>query len=665
MRFVKNLFDNKKIVNPENLIYLIFFIGMLWRSYAQIYYHIHLQLIDDFQWQSWLYRIGLGQIPYKDFFVVYGFLLPYLFYLPFKILGGNFLAWNIVRYLLLPVVCYIFAVLIAKKIFRSVFFRVCFFLIASTYDAWSFFYLQPWEFRIWLSLIMILILFSRHKMNFFYAGIWTSTILFCSVEQGIYLFAASTIYLFIKTLFFGEKNNISVRCQSFINYFFGLSVALLFGLTFLLLTGGIENFIYLSQVNASMAYTRYSLVFPNFPFKLLATNMLSFIVSIDFRFYVPLIIYVFTLLYLLYLFSRSRCNLAAKGKILFLTIFGCISYKTILGADFGHLAFASIPAVIIVVWLAEEACVTISSFLNSKINPKNILYSLMLVIFIFSIFLYFFLTRAFAEKGFLVLFNPNEIIQSRKKSADTFNATLGVWMPYYQSTNLNEVLEFLKSNSNNKYYTHGSLSGIYFLTDSINNFYYDQDYFATEKNQKKIISSLESQNNQYAVMPASYSLSRGSVLDDYFQYFYDIVFKNEEYMVLRRNKNIFQTVFFQKGLFKTLNFNSMKNVGDEFIINLDSHVIRKIDVWIDLQYLPLLENIALAQVKLGVFDQNGLIEWFDSDYKFIPKNNEKTMTTFHLYKSVLTNKLILSFSAPGGLNPKPTKIKIHKINIYE
>lgn len=257
----------KKHISWETIIYFIFLLGMIWRGYAQVFYHTHLQLIDDFQWQSWLYRLSLGQIPYRDFSIPYGPLLLYVFFPFYQLFGGDFLAWNIIRYLFLPIICFFLAILISKKVYKTTIARVCFLMVAATYDLWGLFFLQPWEFRTWLGTAMILPVFSKKRKQylFFLAGLYLSFLYFSSVEQGVYV-GGTLVVLGIIKLFTNlqviRNANFRKKLTLFIG---GFIFSLGFGLFLILITGGLDRYLYLNRTFPRWFFLILDLFFPTSP----------------------------------------------------------------------------------------------------------------------------------------------------------------------------------------------------------------------------------------------------------------------------------------------------------------------------------------------------------------------------------------------------------------
>lgn len=411
-----------------------------------------------------------------------------------------------------------------------------------------------------------------------------------------------------------------------------------------------------------MGFSHFGLVFPYFPFDKLSTNFFSFIISKELRFYLPFFIYIFSLLYIVLVYINKK---RVPWKILYLTIFGIMTFRLALGGNFGNLAFVWISALFLSIWFLERAALKIVIKITVKQNILGYLQIGVLVFFFFCISLFFYLIRSPNEKGFFVIFNPKEIITTRKTFADTYNPLLRVYIPYAQTGYLNQLLNYLDTLPQKNYYTHGSMSGLYFLTKTVNNFYYDQDDWATESEQKKIITGLEKLNNNYVVDLNTYHLLRGSLLDDYFNYYYFVEQQFGEFNVLKRNNIIYDNSFYEKGLIENIKEGWKSNSPNEFDIDLQDKEINKVTVLVNMKFLPLLEMFATTRVSLGFKDINNNIEWFKSDTNFVPKNMEGGKITFHLYKKVTANKLILSFSSPGEFNPAPVNIDIKEINIYK
>lgn len=410
-----------------------------------------------------------------------------------------------------------------------------------------------------------------------------------------------------------------------------------------------------------MVFSYFGLVFPHFPLDKLTNNPFAFAISREFRFYLPVFVYSLSLLYVFVTFFKKK---KIYWEILYLIFYGLFSYRTSLGGDFGHLMVASIPTMFIIVWILERSVIKCAKLFLYK--PLFFYYKIAaLCIFIFGTSLYLFLIRSPTEKGFLVLLNPKEIIKIRQESADTYNPTLRVWLNYYQHNNLNEVLKYLNNLPQKVYYTTGSLSGLYFLTKSQNNFYYDQDYYAAEEKQKKIIQDLEKKQIKYIVKPTQPFFLQGSSLSDYVNFFYDPVFTNGEYTVVKRNEKQFGQSFYNKGLIETIQKGWQKTDSNTFILSLKPTTINKIKVYSELSYYPILHLLGKEKLQLGIVEDNGNITWFSSDTNFIPQQSLGEPASFHLNPAIQTTKIILFFSSPGGLNPAPININLKRVLIYQ
>ncbi len=653
----------KKYLIFENILYIIFFFGILWRGYLQAYYQASLQWVDDFQWISWLYRIELGQIPYKDFFVLYGYLLVYLFYLPFKLLGGNFLAWNIIRYIILPVYCYITAVFLSKKIFKTAVMRMLFLVLAATFDAWGFFYLQPWMFRMFLGLTTILIISSDNKKAYFWGGVWSALLLFSSFEQGVYSLISITCYLLFFYLYDWRRKTTSQIKTSAMNFIAGYVPVLGAGFILLILTGGFNTYISIIKTLQPMEISHFGLVFPDFPFDKLKNGLFPFLISKELRYYWPLIIYFLLFVHLFNDFLKSN---KINRKIVFVGIYGLFSFRTVLGrSDFGHLMAVWLPALLIVVWALESVIVSSIARLIKQTNLRTFLMSFFKIMTGFGVVLFLFLIRSPSELGFLTFLNNDNFIKERRQFAGAFNPLLSVKTNQYYVNTLSDLSKYISSLPKKSFYTHGSISGLYFLIDSPNPYFYDQDFWAPEKEQAKIIYLLEKNRNSFVVTLGKDDFFNGSILNDYFQKYYQVTKRFGDLIVLKRNQNI----IFDSQIYGKLIYESEKGWRridkNQYKLITPPIIVSGIRIKLSSQYLPFLEDFGKTEAVLRVLSVTGETISVNSDTKFIPKKSEGGVVGFHLPKRTVIKAISIEIKSPGGLNPEPLAVEVVNTQFYD
>lgn len=570
LMFAKRKFPKVHLL-LEISIYIVFLVILVGQGWNRALYHGNLIWGDDFQWQSWLYRISYGEIPYRDFFVLYGPLLPFVFYLPFVVLGGNFWAWNVIAYVFLPLFSFWAAILISRLFLKTVLFRIIFLIIASTFDAWGLFFLQPWQFRFWLGLFLMVILFSRLKRRFFWAGVWTAVVFFSSIDQGMYLLGSLGVLGILGGLGglallrpfgfaqgYGGQGSRSFKLLKILKSEFkekiwelgkGIGVAAFPMVVVLAVSGALENYISFSFFTLpSKEVSDFGIAFPEVPFDLLKSDLFYFLYSKQSRFWWPIIVYLVSLIWhLKELFLRKKF----LGPSLFLTIYGIFSFRTVLvRSDFEHLAMASIPYVILAVWFLEQALMTISAALRpfdytrgkqaqGKFEKNALLLGVkvsLLVFFLGGGLWFFYITRSGVEAGFLSVLAPS-YFNLREHWGLVYSPLLGVYADSDRVESLEKVVTFL-GQTKEKFYTHGWLQGLYFLTKTKNPTYFDQDFWANKEEQKKIIKTLEEKKINLMLSTPSHPLVKESVLDNYFSKYYQKEKEFGEIVLWRRFQGI-------------------------------------------------------------------------------------------------------------------------------
>lgn len=733
----------------ELLIYFFLFAVLAIQGYNRAIYHGELIWGDDFQWISWLYRIGYGEIPYRDFFALYGPILPYAFFIPFRIMGGGFLDWNLISYFGLPLICFVVAVVISRILFKSRISRIILLVVMSIFPPYGFFLLQPWFFRFWLGLFTFVILFliagpvrkargpavrQPHQVlgenscalvgaprlaspltplppalkyrRFLLAGVWTGVVLFSSVDQGIYLLGSLGVLALLRPAVGGAtegqgrlaakslKSPTVPRLLKLIRerrvWEFGKGLGITAGIiTFLLfISGALKN--YLSFSFLTLPFQELSLgglAFPDLPLDKLNQGWKAFFLSTELRFYVPIFIYGLSILWLIkeYILKRE-----VRWPIVFLTIYGIFSFRTVLSrSDIEHLSTAFTAAVILTVFYCERAFLALPNLISSKDGASRgirVFRMIGAILFIGGTLGYFWGIRSDKTRGFLAIAKPQELIITKPPATMKYSLHVGLYINSEQADDLAKLMDFIKQNSEAGFYGHGWFTGQGFLTRTKNPSYFDYDDWATDQQQQKIIEDIERYGTSY-IVTSSFRIKKGSLIDDYINFYYKLKDRYGDLLILERDTKAFEENFWNKRLITFFNgeWNRLKLKDDSsstvrlvengltatgnldyiFESTFSARTVSRVKMAIKTFSPPPFSMFAKTHAQLSFLDKDKKWQSIESDTHFVPKFDKEGQLVFHIYPPQAVRKMRLIFSAPGGFNPVPIEIKIEKTWLYQ
>lgn len=346
---------NKQIDKNFFELYSFLFILILF-NFATYFFHFPVSkeffaAVDDSTIVSELDNF----IEYKSFnnssFVYSPFNLI-LMLIPYFILGKNYFAFLITTKFFLPSLSIIFSYIIARIVLKNHFLRLCFLLsaitIGVTVSSSSIRHVFPE-----LSLILSILILNNSKnyLKFFYIGSLFSVSFLISYEYGAVSFFAFFIaqVFFFKKLFH-EYNFINILLLLF-GIFFYINIFYFF-LDYSKSTEYYISFLFDLYNNFELISGAFYLLLPditklNF---LNPLNLVDFIFSKDFKFYLPYLIYFIVLLLVIFR------NIGHKKRLFFvsLTIYGLlIQIRTINGPAYGYLLYSYLPVLIFIFLFLE------------------------------------------------------------------------------------------------------------------------------------------------------------------------------------------------------------------------------------------------------------------------------------------------------------------------
>lgn len=175
-------------------------------------------------------------------------------------------------------------------------------------------------------------------------GIFTSLAFWYSTEIGLYTLGAIGLFLFIYSL--QREITLSMRPLPLLSYCTGLLLGFLPIGIYFLAQGALDDVIWNSYIQCKYQLATWGLAFPSLSGTLNIfkdQGWREFILSVNFRWYLPICVYVLTIAYLTYKRLSSHDAYPIYGLKLLLVLLGGIAFfRTALGrSDGGHLHFGA------------------------------------------------------------------------------------------------------------------------------------------------------------------------------------------------------------------------------------------------------------------------------------------------------------------------------------
>ncbi len=184
----------------------------------------------------------------------------------------------------------------------------------------------------------------RYGWKLILSGILTSFAFWYSTEVGLYTLGAIGLFLVIYSL--KRRIQLQVRPFPLVGYCFGLLLGFLPVAIYFLSHGALDDLIWNSYIQCKYQLGTWGLKYPSLSntLSIVSENgWKAFFLSVGFRWYLPICVFVVTASYLTYL-RMCRTNISPEDvmKILLLLLGGIAFFRTALGrSDGGHLHFGS------------------------------------------------------------------------------------------------------------------------------------------------------------------------------------------------------------------------------------------------------------------------------------------------------------------------------------
>ncbi|OGL39029.1 MAG: hypothetical protein A3C43_06760 [Candidatus Schekmanbacteria bacterium RIFCSPHIGHO2_02_FULL_38_11] len=445
---------------------------------------------DDGQFSAVVNELMRGKILYKDVWIPYPPLQIYPLFFTFKIFGATILIQKIYFYLL-GGLGKILGYLTARSLLKNRFFVIFFSIILLSQFLFN-------HIRVSLGLIILLIIFKfLEKKKYFWifsTGIFLGIAFLFSQETTLCALAGAFGSLLVFSL--SDEFPKKVFLKSSLLMFSGIVIFPSLFFLYFYSVGALKPFF-----EVLIKYPIYvSSGFQGLPFPVIdisnsifsVRELLSLITDTLFLFYLPIGIYILTLIYLVISGIQKKFN-TEKIKILFVLIFGILAFRTALGrSDIHHLFFSISPAILISIYFMERLFIRAKDLLHIKSLKPVMKFEVVFMILLLIMFLVYFM-KVFNLKNF---FEEERLINywiTKTNVNEEGLATLnlkrggGVRTLTEQANHFEKVISYIskKTDYNEPVFIFPQQAVYYFLADRVNPTRYCLGYLAITKKMRE------------------------------------------------------------------------------------------------------------------------------------------------------------------------------------
>jgi hypothetical protein len=364
-----------------------------------------------------IWGLNNGMVPYLDFQWVYGPLMLWLQHLFFKLFGSDYSAIFYPKWVIINVMGIFIAYLMSCVVFNKSYSRIIFVTLSIlfvTSNMASLRHLIP-EFTLAYAISKI---YSKDFRSYFIIGLLFGISLLFSFEYGL---ASLISYITIFNLYRFELNKLLKSMYVLL----GCSAILSIFIYYLYINNALGHFITMyqhmidNQVLTNPARPEF---LPN-PFLLSGMNLWSYITGNNFKFYIPFIIYLITLVNIVLNIHKKVKITVEHIFIITFTLYGVgILFRSIVGPAYGFMTYAFIPMLLICTFYIEKNI----SLLMPAIIYKDIK---RLVLRPFLILMGILIWCLFSEDYSKAYSNYNKNNQIQQKDSISYNSAVGFKIP--------------------------------------------------------------------------------------------------------------------------------------------------------------------------------------------------------------------------------------------
>jgi len=449
-----NFFKQRRILIEVSLLLILALYIAFFNPSLFTYKNDHMVgYADSMEYVRPLDDVLHGNVPYRDFYWMYGPLFLYIQLPVYFLLGQNHSALFAIWCSYLPFLSIVASYLWAVVFFPTTFYRLIFVLLCLLQNVnLDYSSLRHLMAELGIAIFVLALRAPEKKKLFFLSGLMSAAALLTSQEYGIASVLAVTVTWF---LLYASRFRLSFK-HSLLPYFAGVAVLLLSYYSYLGLNGALKNYLfYIYGLTKGFSNPARSEMFPVFPYISVhggiefLRSAYSFLVSKNFRFYLPLAIYAFSFFYFCVKFYKGK---EKNGLETFLLLFyGLLIFvRTLSGPGYGYFTYGLVPPITLgllgVRFLGRSAR---SLFLNGDKRKAVALW-----IFLGSIYGWVFLT---AENTSILNIFANLNLKKRVseyQKGKVFNKKVGYFLSPKANSELKNITEYIETHTGPKEYVY-------------------------------------------------------------------------------------------------------------------------------------------------------------------------------------------------------------------
>jgi hypothetical protein len=661
-----------KLLKSKRWEYLVL-AGLLivgfWIGVNRVPYGVLINWPDDFFWGNRWERVLSGQLPYRDFHEQYGVGFFLALAPVYKLLGGGLPAIRVIQYCLFPVVVVTLAWLIITALGLRGWRRwAAYLLVMFVFSGWSW---LTTPIRVWMGMAALLPTwygFKRRSLNWVFGGGSTTVLVgLFSTEQGVFTLVAGLVGILFWIFWQGGEKRFGLR--ALLLYGAGFGVNALAMAILMAGTGVLEPYIKIAFVQMpTLQNAAHGMIFPDFVWG----HPLSLV------WYMP-----FVLLAAEAVFWVKRAFKKPEVNILvpMILVYALFSLRVYMGrTEGGHLAADGTP-----IWVV--LAVSWFGWLANRLRKLAMRLEFLATGLMFSFLI-------FSSSYFMYRVNPSwsEIIKrslfpSHALDQLVYSPWAKVWLYPQEAENIGNVLGYLASQgvTSEAVYPFPIASGFSLMMGGTVPSYYDQAWFAeAAEKQRGLITDIEKRQIPWVIYSRrDYVMQTARMGEVYILNTYQPVVQFGDYVVMKRAKKWdereLEDFLLAGGKFGEISGTRdvRKGAGNRWEITgekpeweatSESGGSDGKDRTLVLRYrLGFFPGAAtLSKTALTVYwnepdgsENNAVL----TPFLYPPLASQWQESWLELPKEISPQKLWLSLSWPGGLNPRANWVEWGEIRL--
>jgi hypothetical protein len=635
----------------EKVVLVLIILGILWIGLNRTFFVGRVNWADDYIWANRWDRVLAGQLPYRDFFELYGPGLPLLLAPLYDLFGRGLAASRVIQFVLLPllflgVLQVVFYVLNINARWRII--GILWTLLLFGGIAW----LGAVPVRIWFGIGMLpplaIAIKNKNQPGIFVAGMLSVFVGLLSTEQGVATMLAGMTCLLLYR---------QVR-QFLIPFLLGIGLAGLVSVMGMSAAGMLRPYIQTALLRVPLYQNAaYGFSFPgddvfHHPLRLF--------------WYLPFLLWIFEVVWSI----KNRRQVTIP--VVWLLAFAFVSLRVYLGrTEIQSLAIALVPQTIVGVWIVA------SYFNRLPLRRQSKLPRLALSVFVpLSLGVSFLLLNSLDPYWRSILFHT---LRPGGRNQLVFSKEVGVWLYPTEAEEIHQVITYLRVNEKpgEAVYPYAVISGFSTILQTITPNYFEQSWFAqTADDQRRLTAELEQKKVPWVIYSRRDDVIRLNQLSrNYILSVFRSVATFGDYSILHRNS----TVEVQPSvnprilMLPLIGSSGTSRSGDTWEIShqnpswetevpASTSVVSTVIVDYQLHFFPGAAALSKTALEVTAVSEDGETESaFYQEPFLLPGGWQEAWV--ELPKAIVIRKLRLRLFWPGGLNPQATGVEWGEIRL--